>query len=207
MLGTLLFLLTGLPAGVDTLEAPLDYAPRLESVSPRRFSEAALHGGLLPPDTTKREHAVVLSDGYYTRLKIHKIASYLTIPLFVAQYAAGQELYQNGNNAASWAKDLHAPLAAAIGGLFVVNTVTGVWNMVEAWKVPEGRARRTIHSLLMLVADAGMVAVASSAPESEYGESGGGEGGEGGNATTHRNLAIGSMSIALGSYLMMLIWK
>jgi len=206
MLGTLLFLLTAIAADVDTLAAP-DYAPRLESLSPRRLSEATLQGGLLPPDTTRRQHAVQLSDAYYTRLKIHKIASYLTIPLFVTQYAAGQELYQNGNNAASWAKDLHGPLAAAIGGLFVVNTVTGVWNMVEAWKVPEGRARRTIHSVLMLVADAGMVAVASSAPESEFGESEGGGGGEGGNATTHRNLAIGSMSIALGSYLMMLIWK
>jgi hypothetical protein len=158
---------------------------------------------VLPPDTTKRQHAVQLSDGYYTRLKIHKIASYATIPLFVVQYAAGQELYQNGSDATSWAQDLHAPLAAAIGGLFLVNTVTGVWNMVEAWKVPEGRARRTIHSLLMIVADAGMVAVAGSAPEGEHGEFED----EGGDATTHRNLAIASMSVALGSYLMMLIWK
>ena len=91
--------------------------------------------------------------------------------------------------------------ATAIGALFVVNTVTGVWNMVEAWKVPEGRARRTIHGLLMLAADVGMVAVASSAPELEDGES------EGGDATRHRNLAIASMSLATASYLMMLIWK
>lgn len=204
MLDTFLFLLTAVQAPTDTLTAVPDYAPRVQSVSSRHFSEQTLHGGPLPPDTTKRQHAVQLSDGYYTRLKIHKIASYATIPLFVAQYAAGQELYQNGSEAASWAKNLHGPLAAAIGGLFVVNTVTGAWNMVEAWKIPEGRARRTIHSALMLVAGAGMVAVASSAPGGGYGES---EGGEGGNATTHKNLAIASMSVALGSYLMMLIWK
>ena len=198
MLASLLLFIT---ASSDTIPGVADYAPRIQSLSPRRFSEQTLRGGLLPPDTTKRQHAVELSDGYYTRLKIHKIASYATIPLFVVQYAAGQELYQNGSEAASWAKDLHAPLAAAIGGLFLVNTVTGVWNMVEAWKVPEGRARRTIHSLLMRVADAGMVAVASSAPEGEGGEF------EGDDAQTHRNLAIASMSVALSSYLMMLIWK
>ena len=194
-------LLLALAVGSDTLPR-VDYSPRLASIYPRRFSELSL--SVAPyADTTKRQRAVQLSDGYYTRLKIHKIASYATIPLFVAQYAAGQELYQNGNEAASWAKDLHAPLATAIGTLFVVNTVTGVWNMVEAWKVPEGRARRTVHGLLMLIADAGMVAVASSAPEleDEGGES------EGGDASRHRNLAIASMSVTTASYLMMLIWK
>ena len=192
-------LLLALALSSDTLPR-VSYSPRLDNIYPRRFNELTVTAAPYA-DTTKRQHAVELSDGYYTRLKIHKIASYTTIPLFVAQYAAGQELYQNGSEAASWARNLHGPLAAAIGTLFVVNTVTGVWNMAEAWKIPEGRARRTVHGLLMLVADAGMVAVASSAPEGEYGEF------EGGDATTHRNLAIASMSVALGSYLMMLIWK
>jgi len=197
----LTYLLLALAVPADTLPRP-DYAPRVAAIYPRRFSEQLRLSGTAPyADTTKRQRAVQLSDGYYTRLKIHKIASYATIPLFVTQYAAGQELFQNGDEAASWAKNLHAPLAAAIGTLFVVNTVTGVWNMVEAWKIPEGRAHRTVHGLLMLAADVGMVAVAGSAPELEHGES------EGGDATTHRNLAIASMSVALGSYLMMLIWK
>ena len=102
MLATILLLLAAPPLPADTLLGLGDYAPRVQSLSPRRFSEETLQGGLLPPDTTQRQHPVQLSDGYYTRLKIHKIASYATNPPFIAQYAAGQELYQNGSDAASW---------------------------------------------------------------------------------------------------------
>ena len=147
-----------------------------------------------------RPRAIRYSDGYYTRLKIHQIASYLTIPLFVAEYAAGKQLYDNGSDAPDWAKNGHAPLAATIAGLFAVNTVTGVWNLVESRKDPAGRTRRWIHSIAMIVADAGFVAVGATAPENEGG-------GSEGNPELHRGLAIGSMSLALGSYLMMVFWK
>jgi hypothetical protein len=169
----------------------------------------ATYEAVLPPGPTvawqdtvsRRPKAIHYSDGYYTRLKIHQIASYLTIPLFAAEYAAGQQLYNKGSDAPSWAKNAHAPLAAGIAGLFAVNTVTGVWNLVESGKDPAGRTRRWIHGVSMIVADAGLVAVAATAPSFEDG------GNIEGNASLHRGLAIGSMSLALASYLMMIIWK
>jgi hypothetical protein len=150
---------------------------------------------------SRRPKAIHYSDGYFTRLKIHQIASYLTIPLFAAEYAAGRQLYDKGSDAPNWAKDAHAPLAAGIAGLFAVNTVTGVWNLVESGKDPAGRTRRWIHGVSMIIADAGLVALGATAPESEEG------GNLEGNAGLHRGLAIGSMSLALASYLMMIIWK
>jgi hypothetical protein len=164
---------------------------------------------VLPPSPTgawqdtvsRRPKAIHYSDGYYTRLKIHQIASYLTIPLFAAQYVAGRQLYDKGSDAPSWAKNAHGPLAAGVAGLFAVNTVTGVWNLVESQKAPAGRTRRWIHGVSMIIADAGFVAVGATAPETE--EAGQSEG----NAGLHRGLAIGSMSLALASYLMMIIWK
>jgi hypothetical protein len=51
----------------------------------------------------------------------------------------------------------------------------------------------------MIAADAGFVVVGATAPDDD---DGGGSGG-----TTHRNVAIASMGVALGSYVMMLLWK
>ena len=66
------------------------------------------------------------SDGYRTRLKIHKIASFATIPLFVAEGVIGQSLY---NDPTSGKRTAHLWVATGIGVLFGVNTVTGVWNL------------------------------------------------------------------------------
>ncbi len=156
-------------------------------------------------DTTRRPRAIHYSDAYYTRLKIHQVASYLTVPLFVAQYFAGRELINKGHDgAASWARDLHGPLAVGIAGLFAVNTVTGVWNLYDSRKDPHGRTRRWVHGLSMIAADAGFVAVGMTAPDHEGGPGGGSSSS---NASTHRDLAIASMGVALGSYVMMLLWK
>lgn len=151
-----------------------------------------------------RPKAVEYSDMYYTRLKIHRIASYLTVPLFVAQYLTGRELW-NHPDSHGLARDAHGPLAAGIAGLFAVNTVTGVWNLWDSRKDPSGRARRWVHGLTMLVADAGFVVVGATAPGDDFRENGGT--GHSSGASTHRNVAIGSMGLALGSYLMMFIWK
>jgi hypothetical protein len=139
---------------------------------------------------------------YYTRLKIHQVASYLTVPLFVAQYLSGRELWKHPDSD-GLARDAHGPLAASVAGLFAVNTVTGVWNLWDSRKDPNGRTRRWIHSLLMIAADAGFVATGATAPGDDAGENGASSSG----ARTHRALAIGSMSVALSSYLLMLVWK
>jgi hypothetical protein len=149
----------------------------------------------------RRPMAFEYSDGYRTRLKIHKYASYATLPLFVAQFAVGQKLYDG--NASDSTRSVHGALAAGTAVLFGVNTVTGVWNLSEGRKDPNHRTKRMVHGILMAVADAGFVATGLMTPESEHGESGS-EGG-GTSRSTHRAVALTSMGIATVAYVMMLI--
>lgn len=149
----------------------------------------------------RRPLAFEYSDGYRTRLKIHKYASFATLPLFVAQFAVGQKLY-DGNGSDS-TRSLHGGLAASTAVLFGVNTVTGVWNLSEGRKDPNHRTKRMVHGILMAMADAGFVATGAMTPESEHGEFGS-EGG-GTSRSTHRAVALTSMGIATVAYLMMLI--
>jgi hypothetical protein len=142
------------------------------------------------------------SDGYRTRMKIHKYASFATIPMFAGQYLVGQKLYDG--NGSDGTRSAHTALAAATAALFTVNTVTGVWNFAESRKNPQHRTKRTIHGVLMLVADAGFVATGIMAPENEN-ENEGGIRQSGGNRSAHRTVALASMGIATVSYLIMLI--
>ncbi len=153
---------------------------------------SAIAGPARPPQI------IEYSDAYFTRLKIHKWASILTLPLFVAQYAVGQKLIDG--NGSDRLKGVHGVLAGSIAGLFAVNTVTGGLNAIEAWKDPEGRTRRTLHTVLMLAADAGFVITAATARENEN------EGGlrRRGNNNTHRAVALTSMGTALVGIAVML---
>jgi len=152
-------------------------------------------------DSTQRRHAVEYSEWYYRRLTIHKVASFTTIPLFAAEYVLGDKLY-NGT-ATSSTKSAHQAVAAGIGVLFGVNTVTGLWNLWDSRHESEGRARRTTHALLMLAADAGFVATAALAPEGE--ENSFEESSD--DRSRHRTVAVTSMAVSLASYLMMYVWK
>lgn len=197
----------------DSMTPLVDLAPTLAHLSllpppalpgsppPIILEGSSLAPGILAADSGRRPKAVHYSDMYYTRLKVHQIASYLTVPLFVAQYLSGQALWNNPDSH-GLARDAHGPLAASVAGLFAVNTVTGVWNMWDARKDPNGRTRRWVHGISMLVADAGFVVVGATAPDDDEGG-----GSHSSGARTHRNVAIGSMGLALSSYLMMLIWK
>ncbi len=224
---TMLILLAGLAIAPDTLPADsLELPPRTDSLTapnlaPTLDNLSLLGSALGPgagqvgmisqfpgrgfdPDTEpRRARAIEHSDAYYTRLKIHRLASYLTVPLFAAQYVSGRALWKNPDSH-GLARDAHGPLAASIAGLFAVNTVTGVWNLLESRKDPGG-TRRWVHGLLMIAADAGFVAVGATAPDDDFRENGGS--GRSSGASTHRDLAIGSMGVALSSYLMMLLWK
>lgn len=155
-----------------------------------------------PAPASLRPVAFEYSDGFRTRLKIHKYASYATIPLFAAQYGVGQKLYDGTGSDSTRAA--HTALAAATAALFTVNTVTGVWNFKESRRNPTHRTKRTIHGVLMLVADAGFVATGLMAPESEN-ENEGGVAVSSGNRSAHRTVALTSMGIATVSYLIMLI--
>jgi hypothetical protein len=145
---------------------------------------------------TARPVAIEYSDAYYTRAKIHKYASFATLPLFATELALGQTIYNDPNANSSSAKGAHIAVGTAITGLFAVNTVTGVWNMWESRNDPSHHKLKLIHGILMLGADAGFVATFGSGPN--------------GRSTTldpqrqtHRTLAITSIGLATASYLMM----
>jgi hypothetical protein len=148
---------------------------------------------------TPRATAFEYSDAYALRRKIHVYASLATGPLFVTQYILGDKLYDG--NASESVRSAHSAVAVGILGLFGVNTATGVWNLVEARKDPNGRKRRWIHGLSMLGADVGFVATGLTAPDDDEGEEGRG------SRATHRNIAITSVSIATASYLYMLFTR
>jgi hypothetical protein len=149
-----------------------------------------------PPDaqTAAPAHAVEYSDAYRTRAKIHKVASFATLPLFVTEGFLGQSLY---NDPTESKKTAHLAVATGIGVLFGVNSVTGVWNLVEARNDPNGKAKRWTHGLLMLGADAGFLATAATGPGSH-------DGLVEGSPSTHRALAFTSISMATAGYLIML---
>ena len=118
--------------------------------------------GRTSPDTIRpRRKALRLSEAYETRLFIHRVASYVTLPLFVGEYVVGDQLIkatQRGEVTAPGTRTVHRVLAGSIAGLFAINTVTGGLNWWETRGQPDGRAWRTAHAALMLLADAGFVA-------------------------------------------------
>jgi len=182
------------PAISDTLATaePLSHViDRPAGIGVRSFAVDTL-----PP---RRRKAVEVSDAYALRLKIHYIASFATIPIFAAQAIVGEQLYNaesKGLAAPPGMKGTHDAIAVALGGLFAVNTVTGVWNWWETRGQEKGRTWRTIHAVLMLAADAGFAYTASL-----------GDNARGVQAARdkHRNWAEGSAGVALASYIMM--WK
>ena len=140
--------------------------------------------------------AVTHSDAYLMRARIHRIASWATLPLFASQLALGASIY-NGDN--GWKKGAHGVVGAGIVGLFGLNTVTGVWNLFgESWN-DSGRGMRLAHGLLMLAADAGFVATSISTPSEHRGIN------FVADRDTHRNLAITSIGLGTAGYLIMLI--
>ena len=163
--------------------------PSLSAASVRLAPSAPAVADTVP------ERSVEYSDAYFTRLTIHKYASYAMIPMFVAQYVAGEQLMDKGDDAPGWARDTHGALAAGVAGLFAVNTVTGGWNLWEGRHDPEGRTRRLLHGGLMLLADAGFAATGVLAEDAEE---------DSGRRDLHRDVALGSMAVSLLSYAIML---
>ena len=158
----------------------------------------------LDTPVVRRPLAIEYSDFYYTRLTIHRIGSYTMLPLFAAEYSLGQNLIQD-YSPPTWMKPTHALVAGGIGVLFGVNTITGVWNLWDSRKDPEGRTRRIVHSVLMLASDAGFAAAGATAPGhhhvyldySSYQQ----------RVNLHRGIAIGSIAASTIGGVMMWFWK
>jgi len=181
---------------------------QIEWTAPARPDTAAIPTLRLaiPPVTfaqdTQGLHAAAVehSEAYQTRAKIHKYASFATLPLFATELALGQSLYDG--NGSDTKKGLHAAVGAGLATLFAVNSVTGLWNMfgAEGRREKEGRKLRLVHGLLMLAADAGFVATFATAPESEEDGSSSAYSGR----STHRAIAITSIGLGTAGYLIML---
>lgn len=186
------------PIAAPVVVAPVAGGPlitsRFEAVVPRP-TPSVQGDGASAPEALPAPEAVEYSDWYYRRLTVHRWASYTILPLFAAQFVAGLELAKGEAAAADWAEDAHPMLAAGVAGLFGVNTLTGVWNLWDSRKDPEGRGRRITHAALMLLADAGFVATGILADDAED---------DGGAVGPHRTMAISSMAVATISWAMML---
>jgi len=147
------------------------------------------------PPPRPRPRAVEISDGYQARLTLHRRLSYTVLPLFGFQYAAGRQIWDKGTNAPTWAKTGHRIGATTIAAVFTVNTVTGVWNLWETREAPDGRGRRYLHAVSMLVADAGFTwAGAKLSEEAETDLN---------KRKLHRTVALTSIAVSVTSGVMM----
>jgi hypothetical protein len=151
-----------------------------------------------PPAQTSRPAAIEYSDAYELRARIHKYASFATLPVFATELALGQSVYTDANPRTSAARNAHIVVGTAITGLFVVNTVTGVWNMWESRHDPSHHRLKLVHGIMMLGADAGFVATFATGPGGRVNTTLGAE------RQTHRTVALTSIGLATGSYLLML---
>ena len=179
-----------LPSGVPSDSPPL---PRAATV----LEPAGLTR--LTADTVPRlrRKAIVYSDAYATRLRVHKILSWGMLPLFAASYVSGSQLLEKGTDAPSWARNMHGPTATGSAILFGANTVTGGWNLWDGRKDPNGRTRRILHSVLFTAASGGFAYAGTRLADDAE---------ENLNARrTHRNVALGSMGVSTVSWLIMLI--
>ena len=181
-------------------------APSVESnlVTIETLADQSAPPAVVPQQPAVHPVAIDYGHGYEVRGKIHRYASFTTLPLFASDIIIGQSLLNQahrGENPSHAENDVHIALGAAIGGLFAVNSVTGVWNLVQSRKDPDHRGLRLAHGLMMLGADAGILASVLTAPSTHER-----------NGTfvfernpAHRPLALTSIGVATASYLMMLI--
>jgi hypothetical protein len=183
---------------VGVLSSSGHVGPRIEPLGFRASSP--IGDSLLAGDTVTRKRprprAIEYSDAYYTRLRIHHLASFAELPLFAAEYVLGQRLLNEERTGfpSQGLKTAHTTVALGLGALFTINTVTGGWNLWESRKDPAGRTLRFIHSAAMLGADAGFAWA---------GASGGGAKNSQVGANHHRTIAISSMALATAGTAMM----
>lgn len=187
MLALALLIALARPAGIaDTGRVVVD--PIMTSLPSRLELPVSLQ---VVEDTTphRRRKAIEVSDWYERRLRIHRYGAYTMIPLFTFQAIAGNQLYVESSAAPTWAKTGHRFGATALATVFGVNTVTGLWNLWDSRSVPQGRTRRTIHTLLMLASDAGFTYAGARLAEQAENSSA--------KRSEHRKWAYGSMAAAL----------
>lgn len=200
--------LLAVPADTPAAALPLHFAPPAAPTASYLVITAGLDADLPVADSTRpRPRAIVYSDWYTRRLTIHQWASWTMLPLSVGEYVVGQKLYNIQAGSDRGLRSTHKMLATGIEALFAVNTVTGAWNFWDSRHDPNGRTRRMIHSISMLVADVGFLAASASGPGDHCLEGGGTCPPNSQRSSTHRTIAIGAFGLSTASWLMMLLWK
>src|SRR2546423_13728476 len=77
-----------------------------------------------------RPRAVEVSEWYGRRLTIHRTLSYTVIPIFGAQWFAGERIYKHGGQAPGWGKKTHPARASALAGYVCSACVAGaLWHL------------------------------------------------------------------------------
>ena len=149
-----------------------------------------------PPPSQPAPSPTVYTHAYEVRADIHKYASWATIPVFAAEWALGQSLYDNPSSSGA-RRGAHAAVGTAIVGLFGVQAVTGVWNLWASRHDPQGRKIRVAHSALMLASNVGLLVASANGPNSRKPDFNSAK-------VTHRNVAIASIGIGTAGYLLVL---
>jgi hypothetical protein len=160
----------------------------------------------LSGDTVPRRRAVAVSEWYSRRLTIHRYGSYAMLPLFVTQFVLGNKLLNQKEDLYAGVRTVpvdknlrstHQVVAGAVGTLFLLNTTTGVWNLIESRHTEEKRVLRTVHALTMLAADAGFAYTGYlGSRATDRGPP---------QARTHRNTALASFGVSTVGAAMMWI--
>lgn len=167
----------------------------IRMLQPPRWDQTVLYEAMADTGKRRRIPSIEYSETYHTRVGIHKALSFAMIPLFVGSAYTGFQLRNKKEAAPKWTRDIHGPLAAGTAIVFGMNTLTGVWNMWEGRKDPEGRQRRLIHGALFLAAAAGFTYVTAAGDNIRD---------SGKSNHWHRDVALGSMTISLVSWSIML---
>lgn len=169
----------------------------ISNADAQHLADTAAIVGVDTPPPAPRRHAISYSDAYYTRLTIHRVGSYTMLPLFASEWYLGDRLL-NGTNPPGWMKPTHVTVATAIGALFTINTVTGVWNLWDSRQDPSGRTRRYLHTGLMLASDAGFVWASAVGGDAQHNFQAG---------RRHRDIALGSIGLSTAGAALMWFWK
>jgi hypothetical protein len=183
----------------DVLELETDQPQAIVSATP--IADFLRERLLIDPDPQgARPVAIEYSDAHETRAKIHKYASWATLPLLGTELVLGQKLFNDPNSLTSNLRGVHGAVGAGLIGFFGVQSVTGLWNLVESNQAP-GHTKRLVHGILMLAAEGGMVAAAATAPGHSRNDLINFDA----RASTHRNIAYVSIGVGTAGYLLMLL--
>ncbi|MEZ4455250.1 MAG: hypothetical protein R2882_01685 [Gemmatimonadales bacterium] len=147
------------------------------------------------PASAAAPSAIEYSETYATRVTASIVAQLRDDPAVHRRGYTGFQLRNKGVNAPQWTRDLHGPIAAGTAIVFGMNTLTGVWNLWEGRKDPEGRGKRLLHGAMFLAAGAGFTYVIA-AGDNIY------TSGRGNH--WHRDVALASMSVSLVSWSIMI---